>query len=129
MPLGMTINWNMSSNWNQRVLQDNNSVEGYQLFVNSGCATENNNYPRWEEKSKQFGPDQEEPCYQYCVETKGCKYFEFEHQTGWCYLHNQEITKSNEYPGVKCFKMVSGNNQFTECNIVTIFKFYCHMHL
>ena len=107
----MTINWNMSSNWNQRVLKDNNSVEGYQLFLNGGCATENNNYPQWEKKIKQFGPNQEGPCYQYCVETQGCKYFEFEHKTGWCRLHNQEITKSNGYPGVKCFKMLSGNNQ------------------
>ena len=107
----MTINWNMSSNWNQRVLQDNNSVEGYQLFVNSGCATENNNYPKWGKEIKQFGPDQEGPCHQYCVETQGCKYFEFEHKTGSCHLHNQEMTKSNGYPGVKCFKMLSGNNQ------------------
>ena len=88
-----------------------NSVAGYKLFLNGGCATENNNYPRWEEKSKQFGPDQEGPCHQYCVETQGCKYFEFEHKTGSCHLHNQEMTKSNGYPGVKCFKMLSGNNQ------------------
>merc|ERR1719367_1231524 len=79
----------------------------YQLFLKGGCATENSKYPRWEEKSRQLGPDQEGPCHQYCVETQGCKYFEFEHKTGWCRLHNQEITKSNGYPGVKCFRMVS----------------------
>ena len=111
------------------LLKDDNYVEGYQLFLKGGCATENSKYPRWEEKSRQLGPDQEGPCHQYCVETQGCKYFEFEHKTGWCRLHNQEITKSNGYPGVKCFKMVSGNNQCTECNIVTIFKLYYHMHL
>ena len=90
--------------------KDNNSIEGYQLFLKGGCATENSKYPRWEEKSRQFGPDQEGPCHQYCVETQGCKYFEFEHKKGWCNLHNQEITKTNWYSGVKCFKMVSGNN-------------------
>lgn len=92
------------------LLKDNNFVEGYQLFVNGGCATENNKYPQWERR--QFGPDQEGSCHQYCVETQGCKYFEFEHKTGRCELHNQEITKSNGYPGVKCYKMVSGNLSF-----------------
>ena len=66
----------------------------------------------WTDTIRQFEPDQEGPCHQYCVETQGCKYFEFEHKTGRCELHNQEITKSNGYPGVKCYKMVSGNLSF-----------------
>jgi len=35
------------------------------------------------------------------------EYFEFENKTGSCQVFNQEITKSNQYHGVKCFKMGS----------------------
>ena len=79
----------------------------FKEYSQGGCATENELYPRWRRKELAIGEKGFQSCLRFCGNSHGCLFFEFEEKTGWCHLHDKMITRSNGYPGVKCYRMVS----------------------
>ena len=79
----------------------------FKEYSQGGCATENELYPRWRRKELAIGKKGFQSCLRFCGNSHGCLFFEFEEKTGWCHLHDKMITRSNGYPGVKCYRMVS----------------------
>jgi len=79
----------------------------FEEYSQGGCATETEEYPRWIRKELAVGEKGLQSCLRFCSNAHGCLFFEFEEKTGWCHLHDKMITRSNGYPGVKCYRMVS----------------------
>merc|ERR1712165_198959 len=79
----------------------------FKEYSQGGCATETELYPRWVRKELAIGEKGFQSCLRFCGNSHGCLFFEFEAKTGWCHLHDKMITRSNGYPGVKCYRMVS----------------------
>merc|ERR1712165_449740 len=79
----------------------------FKEYSQGGCATETELYPRWVRKELAIGEKGFQSCLRFCGNSHGCLFFEFEEKTGFCHLHDKIIARSNGYPGVKCYKMVS----------------------
>jgi len=73
----------------------------YEYAFAGGCSSNKEEYPRWKNSKSSSLND----CKAYCEGEPECHYFEYEPSTTWCHLHKSDITKGNNYSGVKCYKM------------------------
>jgi len=91
----------------ESTLEEGRKFKHFKEYSQGGCATETELYPRWVRKELAIGEKGFQSCLRFCGNSHGCLFFEFEEKTGFCHLHDKMITRSNGYPGVKCYRMVS----------------------